>query len=187
MDAHGKLFFGKYRPDATNRERSFVVEPSSFYNRYLIPAIHKSEKTPKKRKNTQLNDISHNSKLEQLRFGLINFCEGNRKLIVIPLEEEGETKRYLCIYILKWNELDTQRLKIFKGSILESMGIPWSVRTHKTIKARSFVCNHQWCKWTKSENFIPFLDPECNWNINDSAVWVRPSSVFCWTSKYRFP
>jgi hypothetical protein len=101
VDAHGKLFFGKYRPDSTNRERSFVVEPSSFYNRYLIPAIHKSEKTPKKRKNTQLNDMSHNPKLEQLRFGLINLCEGTRKLIVIPLDEEGETKRYLCIYILK--------------------------------------------------------------------------------------
>jgi hypothetical protein len=101
VDADGKLFFGKHRPDATNKERSFVVEPGSFYNRYLIPAIHKSEKTPKKRKNTQINDVSHNYNLDHLRFGLINFCEGTRKLIVIPLDEEGETKRYLCIYILK--------------------------------------------------------------------------------------
>ena len=47
VDANGKLFFGKHRPGNTIREMSFVVEPSSFHIRYLIPAIHKSEKSQK--------------------------------------------------------------------------------------------------------------------------------------------
>src|ERR671910_2434336 len=47
VDSTGKLFFGKYRPNYNNKERSFVVEPSSFYFQYLIPAIHKSEKVPR--------------------------------------------------------------------------------------------------------------------------------------------
>lgn len=101
VDSKGKLFFGKYRPNYNNKERSFVVEPSSFYFQYLIPAIHKSEKVPKGQRYMKAKSASNNSNLEQLRFGLVDFCNGTIKLIVIPLEEEEENKRYLCIYILK--------------------------------------------------------------------------------------
>ena len=101
VDSNGKLFFGKHRVNNTSKERSFVVEPSSFYVQYLIPAIHKSEKCPKRTRSIQIKKESHNSNLEELRFGLVNFCEGTRKLIVIPLDEESDSKRYLCIYILR--------------------------------------------------------------------------------------
>src|ERR687895_753703 len=79
VDANGKLFFGKHRPGSTVREMSFVVEPSSFHIRYLIPAIHKSEKSQKMRRSMYTKEVSHESNLEQLRFGLVNFCEGTRK------------------------------------------------------------------------------------------------------------
>ncbi len=101
VDANGKLFFGKYRPDVTSKDRCFVVEPSSFYSRFLIPAIHKSEKTPRRRTNTNLREMSHTDGSEQLRFGLVNLCGGARKLIVIPILEENSIKRYLCLYVLK--------------------------------------------------------------------------------------
>jgi hypothetical protein len=101
VDSTGKLFFGKYRPNYNNKERSFVVEPSSFYFQYLIPAIHKSEKVPREHRYTKAKIPNNNSNLEQLRFGLVDFCDGTIKLIVIPLEENEKNKRYLCIYILK--------------------------------------------------------------------------------------
>ena len=99
VDSNGKLFFVKYRVNNTSKERSFVVEPSSFYVQYLIPAIHKSEKCPERTRSIQITKESQHSNLEQLRFGLVNFCEGTRKLIVIRLDEESDSKRYLCIYI----------------------------------------------------------------------------------------
>jgi hypothetical protein len=101
VDSTGKLFFGKYRPNYNNKERSFVVEPSSFYLQYLIPAIHKSEKVPRGHRYMKAKSANNNSNLEQLRFGQVDFCDGTIKLIVIPLEENEENKRYLCIYILK--------------------------------------------------------------------------------------
>lgn len=78
-----------------------MVEPSSFYFQYLIPAIHKSEKVPRGHYHTKAKSTNNNSNLEELRFGLVDFCDGTIKLIVIPLEENEENKRYLCIYILK--------------------------------------------------------------------------------------
>ena len=99
VDANGKLFFGKYRPDVTSRDRSFVVEPGSFYSQFLIPAIQKSEKTPSRRRNIHLREVNHIGDSEQLRFGLVNICEGARKLIVIPIHEENSINRYLCLYI----------------------------------------------------------------------------------------
>ncbi len=98
VDSKGKLFFGKHRPSYNNKERSFVVEPSSFYFQYLIPAIHKSGKAPTRNIRTKNAKIKSDRKI---RFGLVNFCNGSIRLIVIPLDEENVNKRYLCIYVLK--------------------------------------------------------------------------------------
>jgi hypothetical protein len=100
VDSSGKLYFGKHRPGYNNKERSFVVEPSTFYFQYLIPAIHKSENMPKANRDLRTKDTKINSDRDPIRFGLINFCNGTIRLIVIPLEESVD-KRYLCIYILK--------------------------------------------------------------------------------------
>jgi hypothetical protein len=98
VDSEGKLFFGKHRPNHNNKEKSFVVEPSSFYIRYLIPAIHKIEKIPKGFQNATARKRKENSS-EKL-FGLVNLCNGSIRLIVIPIKEDID-KRYLCIFILK--------------------------------------------------------------------------------------
>jgi hypothetical protein len=100
VDSEGKLFFGKHRPNLSNKERSFVVEPSSFYIRYLIPAIHKMEKIPKGFQNAAARKRKGNSSHPEKLFGLVNLCNGSIRLIVIPIDEEI-SKRYLCIFILK--------------------------------------------------------------------------------------
>ena len=99
VDSEGKLFFGKHRPNHNNKERSFVVEPSSFYIRYLIPAIHKMEKIPKRFQDAAARKRKENSSHPGL-FGLVNLCNGSIRLIVIPINEDIN-KRYLCIFILK--------------------------------------------------------------------------------------
>jgi hypothetical protein len=99
VDSEGKLFFGKHRPNHNNKERSFVVEPSSFYIRYLIPAIHKMEKIPKRFQDAAARKRIENSSHPGL-FGLVNLCNGSIRLIVIPINEDIN-KRYLCIFILK--------------------------------------------------------------------------------------
>ena len=106
VDSTGKLFFGKHRPNYNNKERSLVVEPVFFYLQYLIPAIRKCQKIPREQRNTKTKtkskNIRDNSNLQQIRFGLVNFCNGIMKLVVIPIEEEDDvSKRYLCICILK--------------------------------------------------------------------------------------
>jgi hypothetical protein len=101
VDSTGKLFFGKYRPNYNNKEKSLVVEPVSFYLQYLIPAIRKCQKIPREQRNTKIRNIRNNSNLQQIRFGLVNFCNGTMKVVVIPIEEENVSKRYLCICILK--------------------------------------------------------------------------------------
>jgi hypothetical protein len=102
VDSTGKLFFGKHRPNYNNKERSFVVEPVSFYFQYLIPTIRKCQKIPREQRNTKTKNVRNNSNLQQIRFGLVNFCSGTMKLVVIPIEEkENISKRYLCICILK--------------------------------------------------------------------------------------
>jgi hypothetical protein len=100
VDSEGKLFFGKHRPNQSNKERSFVVEPSSFYIRYLIPAIHKMEKIPKQFQNAAVRKRKENSSHPEKLFGLVNLCNGSIRLIVIPINEDI-SKRYLCIFILK--------------------------------------------------------------------------------------
>jgi hypothetical protein len=100
VDSEGKLFFGKHRPNHNNRERSFVVEPSFFYIRYLIPAIHKIEKIPKGFQNATAKKSRENSSQRKRLFGLVNLCNGSIRLIVIPIDE-NINKRFLCIYILK--------------------------------------------------------------------------------------
>lgn len=102
VDSTGKLFFGKHRPNYNNKERSLVVEPVFFYLQYLIPAIRKCQRIPREQRNTKTKskNIRHNSNLQQIRFGLVNFCNGTMKLVVIPIEEDV-SKRYLCICILK--------------------------------------------------------------------------------------
>jgi hypothetical protein len=100
VDSAGKLFFGKHRPNHNNKERSFVVEPSSFYIRYLIPAIHNIEKIPKGFQNAPAKKRRENSSHRERLFGLVNLCNGSIRLIVIPIDE-NINKRYLCIYILK--------------------------------------------------------------------------------------
>lgn len=100
VDSEGKLFFGKHRPNHNNKERSFVVEPSSFYIRYLIPAIHKIEKIPKGFQNATAKKRKEISSQSEKLFGLVNLCNGSIRLIVIPIEEDIK-KRYLCIFILK--------------------------------------------------------------------------------------
>jgi hypothetical protein len=100
VDSEGKLFFGKHRPSHNIKERSFVVEPSSFYIRYLIPAIHKMEKIPKRIQNAAARKRKENSSHPEKLFGLVNLCNGSIRLIVIPINEDI-SKRYLCIFILK--------------------------------------------------------------------------------------
>lgn len=100
VDSEGKLFFGKHRPNHNNKERSFVVEPSLFYIRYLIPAIHKMEKIPKRFQNAAARKRKENSSHPEELFGLVNLCNGSIRLIVIPINEDI-SKRYLCIFILK--------------------------------------------------------------------------------------
>jgi hypothetical protein len=67
------------------------------------------------------------------------------------------------------NELDTQRLETFKGSILKSMGISCRLE-HKTIKQNSRLYVITKDASEPNQKIIPFLDPECNCKINDSAV-----------------
>lgn len=100
VDSEGRLFFGKHRPNHNNKERSFVVEPSSFYIRYLIPAIHKIEKIPRGSQNATAKKRRYNSSQHERLFGLVNLYNGSIRLIVIPIEE-NVNKRYLCVYILK--------------------------------------------------------------------------------------
>jgi hypothetical protein len=100
VDSKGKLFFGKHRPNHNNKERSIVVEPSSFYIRYLIPAIHKIEKIPKGFQKATDKKRKENSSRPENLFGLVNLCNGSIRLIVIPIKEDVN-KKYLCIYILK--------------------------------------------------------------------------------------
>lgn len=100
VDSEGKLFFGKHRQDHNNKERSFVVEPSSFYIRYLIPAIHKVEKIPKGFQNATARKRKDNLGQSDKLFGLVNLCNGSIRLIVIPINEDI-SKRYLCVFILK--------------------------------------------------------------------------------------
>jgi hypothetical protein len=100
VDSEGKLFFGKHRPNHNNREKSFVVEPSSFYMRYLIPAIQKIEKIPKGFQNEAERKRKENSRQPKELFGLVNLCNGSIRLIVVPIKEDIN-KRYLCIFILK--------------------------------------------------------------------------------------
>jgi hypothetical protein len=100
VDSEGKLFFGKHRPNHNNKERSLVVEPSSFYIRYLIPAIHKMERIPKRIQNAAARKRKENSSHPEKLFGLVNLCNSSIRLIVIPISEDI-SKRYLCIFILK--------------------------------------------------------------------------------------
>jgi hypothetical protein len=91
VDAHGKLYLGKYRPDY-HKENSSLIKASSFYSEYLIPTIQKNKHARKRRENAS---TTCNTKLE-LYFGLADFCNGTIKLIIIPLEDIDD--RYLCVY-----------------------------------------------------------------------------------------
>ena len=94
VDAHGKLYFGKYRPDY-NKGNTFHIKASSFYSQYLIPTIQKN-KHAGRRRGSENTSTSSDNKLE-LYFGLADFCNGTIKLIIIPLEDIDD--RYLCVYI----------------------------------------------------------------------------------------
>jgi hypothetical protein len=57
-----------------------------------------------------------------------------------------------------------------QGLYLKKYGYLLSVRTHKTIKQNSRLYVITKDASEPNQKIIPFLDPECNCKINDSAV-----------------